>query len=274
MKSWKFALSTADTAPATAPILLRGDICDNLVLASRLGYQGIEIHTRETARVDYDKVMETCLATGCKVSMIITGRICTEGRVNLIDDRPYITDVAMAGMLQYVDMAERLEAGIVIGWVRGSVPAGGDLYRYRTRLAENLAVIAEYAAERGVPVALEVINRYELNICTSAKETMDFLEEYGLETIQIHLDTFHMNIDETDPYEAIRLCSDRLGYFHLADNSRRYPGSGQLDFKKILSTLQQIGYDGYLSVECFPYPDGETAARRALQHIQNCMSQL
>ena len=76
-----------------------------------------------------------------------------------------------------------------------------------------------------------------------------------------------MNIDETDPYEAIRLAGKKLGYVHLADNSRRYPGSGQLDFQKTLITLQEANYQGYLSVECFPYPNGKEAAAKAIQYL-------
>lgn len=98
---------------------------------------------------------------------------------------------------------------------------------------------------------------------------MDFLEKYQLDNCYVHLDTFHMGIDECDPVEAIRLCRGKLGYFHLADNSRRYPGSGQFDFSCILNALEEIGYDGYLSVECLPWPTGEEAAQRALMFLKD-----
>ena len=78
-----------------------------------------------------------------------------------------------------------------------------------------------------------------------------------------------MGIDECDPVEAIRLCRGKLGYFHLADNSRRYPGSGQFDFSRILDALDEIDYDGYLSVECLPYPNGEAAAEKAILFLKD-----
>ena len=59
MKPWKFCISTADEAPKTAPIMLCGDVCDNLKQAAALGFDAIEVHTRETARLDYDRIHRT-----------------------------------------------------------------------------------------------------------------------------------------------------------------------------------------------------------------------
>ncbi len=81
-----------------------------------------------------------------------------------------------------------------------------------------------------------------------------------------------MNMEEFDSCAAIRRCGKRLGYFHAADNSRRYPGSGQLDFPKILHTLEEVGYGGYITVECLPEPDRATAARKAIEHLRQCES--
>ena len=269
MKQWKFAVSSADEAPATAPILLQGTVEENLQTASNLGCDAIEVHTREDVELDYEAIRAAYQRTGARVSMVITGRLNTEGMCSLVADEPYIVSATMDGMRQYIDMAQKLEADIVIGWVKGNVPKGGKREKYLDRLAKNLRVLASYGAERNVKLNLEVINRYEVNIFTTARETMDFLEKYQLDNCYVHLDTFHMGIDECDPVEAIRLCRGKLGYFHLADNSRRYPGSGQFDFSCMLNALEEIGYDGYLSVECLPWPTGEEAAQRALMFLKD-----
>lgn len=268
MKQWKFAVSSADEAPATAPILLQGTVEENLQKAADLGYDAIEVHTREDVELDYDAIHAAYQRTGARVSMVITGRLNTEGMCSLIADEPYIVSATMDGMRQYIDMAQKLEADIVIGWVKGNVPKGGKREKYLDRLAKNLRILASYGAERNVKLNLEVINRYEVNIFTTARETVDFLETYQLDNCYVHLDTFHMGIDECDPVEAIRISKGRLGYFHLADNSRRYPGSGQFDFDRILSALEEIEYDGYLSVECLPWPSGEAAAAAALRFLK------
>ena len=79
-----------------------------------------------------------------------------------------------------------------------------------------------------------------------------------------------MNIEEADMCAAIRLCGHRLGYLHVADNTRTYPGSGALDFKAILKALEDIHYTGFVTVECLPQPDRETAAKKAIEHLVAC----
>lgn len=271
MDRWKYALSSADEAPSTAPILLQGSIGQNLKKAKKLGYHAIEIHLREDDDVDYQEVLQTMQETGVKVSSIVTGRLNTEGKCSLIDDAPYIVETTVNHMKQYIDMAAVLKTDIVIGWVKGNVPEGGKREKYLKRLAKNLRVLAEYAMEKNVKINIEVINRYEVNVFTTSKELVDFLNEYQIPNCYVHLDTFHMYIDEANPVEAIQIAKGKIGYFHLADNSRRYPGSGQIDFKKILKALDEAGYDGYLAVECFPYPNGEIAAQKALAYLKNLL---
>lgn len=271
MRKWKFAVSSADVAPATAPILLQGTVVENLQKAADLGYDAIELHTREDVEIDYDAIKAAYEKTGARVGMVITGRLNTEGMCNLIADEPYIVSAAMEGMRQYIDMAQALEADIVIGWVKGNVPKGGIREKYIDRLAKNLKILAAYAAERNVKLNLEVINRYEVNIFTTADEIMSFFEKYQIENCYAHLDTFHMGIEECDFVKAIHRCKGKLGYFHLADNSRRYPGTGYFDFKSILNALDEIGYDGYLSVECLPVPSGEEAAKEAITYMKSLL---
>jgi len=268
MKKWKIALSSADTAPATAPILLKGDICSNLRLAAKLGYQGLEIHTRETVSLDYEEIRKVSEGCGVSIVSVVTGRLNTQGQVNLIDDRPYITEAAMRGMYQYIKIAEKLRTNLIVGWIKGRIPDGVNADIYLERLAGNLRMLCEEAKKAGVKVFVEVINRYETNIFTTSSEIVGFLKKWEIPNCYIHLDTFHMSIEETNPIEAIRICGKRLGYFHVADNTRCYPGSGMLDFSSYFTVLEEIGYNGYISVECLPVPDEQTAAQKALSYLR------
>ncbi|WP_020613515.1 sugar phosphate isomerase/epimerase family protein [Sediminispirochaeta bajacaliforniensis] len=269
MCDWSYSLSSADSAPDSAPILLRGGICSNLEVASMLGYQAIEIHTREDAFLDYTRIAETASRYNVTISAVVTGRLNTQGEVNLIDDRPYITQSALAGMHSYIEMAAHLKTNLIIGWLKGRIPDGADRTLYLDRLARNLRLICKAAEEKGVKVFIEVINRYEVNIFTTAKETVEFLDAWEIPNCYVHLDTFHMNIEEEDPVDAIHVSGARLGYFHVADNTRFYPGSGTLDFTSYLSALKDINYAGFISVECLPVPDGKTAAKKALAYLKN-----
>lgn len=268
MRKWKYSVSSADVAPETAPLLLLGTPEENLRKAAQLGYDAIEIHTREDAEWDVQKIKIAMREYDVSISAIVTGRLNTEGKCDLISDEPYITEYCIRGMMKYIDMAAALDTNLILGWARGNIPAGGNSEKYMLRLWKNLKKIDSYAGEKGVKIMIEVINRYEINTFNTVHELMTFLETHDLPNCYAHLDAFHMGIDECDPYEAIRRCGGRLGYFHLADNSRKYPGSGQIDFSRMLEVLNEIGYCGYLSVECLPWPDNIEAARKALMFMK------
>ena len=269
MSHYRYALSSAMYAPESAPILLKGPICNNLQSAGKLGYDAIEIHMRETDPIDIPSVLKTMEETHVRISMVITGRLNTEGGCSLLDDRPYITTAAIDGAKQYIDLASALGADLVVGWLIGNIPTGALCKeRYLDRLANNLRVLCEYGIKKQVRINVEIINHYEVNVFTTVKSLIDFKKKYQLENLYVHLDTFHMNIDEDSFEDAIKLAGKDIGYVHLADNHRRYPGSGMIDFKNILNQLRSVGYTGYLSVECFPVPSGTEAARQALLYMR------
>lgn len=270
MPDWKYGISLAEKTPLTAPLPLEGDLYENMRRAKAYGYDAVEFHTRETYQFDFDRIERMREDGAGDICAIVSGRLYTQGGMSLLGDTPEKVQGAMDGMYQYIDSAHKLGVDVVIGWLKGQVPEKGDRDHYMSLLAQRLKVLNEYAKAQEVRLVIEVINHYETNIFTTAKETVDFLCENALDNCYIHLDTYHMGLEEYDPYEAIRLCGKRLGYFHVSDNSRRHPGSGQFDFKRILAVLKEIGYSGFVTVECLPDPDRETAAKKAISHLKAC----
>lgn len=268
MKKWKYALSAAPEAPDDAPILLTGDICTCLRNAASLGYDAIEYHTRETADLPYDEIIRTMQETGCRISMIVTGRIATQGGLHLVSDDPEKERACVEGFHRYVDMASKLGAGLVIGWAKGNVHSPADLPLYYERLAHNLGIIERYAAEKCVPIVIEVINHYEVSVFQTADLLMKFLAANDLPNCKAHLDSFHMFVEEVDIHAAIDQCSGRLGYVHLADYGRYEPGHGKFDFESMLKHLDEIGYDGYLAIECKHIGDRMETARKGIEYLK------
>ena len=109
--------------------------------------------------------------------------------------------------------------------------------------------VAEKAKAVGVTINLEIVNRFESNLLNTAAEGMDFLRDTVMDNVYLHLDTFHMNIEEADPAQAIALAGDRLGYFHVGESHRGYLGSGTIDFAPILDALIAQNYDDYITIE-------------------------
>ena len=157
MRVWKYAASAAPEAPKTAPILFTGNICDCLRNAAAAGFDAIEYHTREDADFDYDLIRKTMKATGCRVSMIVTGRMNTEGGLSITSEDPEVEKAALEGMLRYIDMAAEMKSGIVIGWAKGRISLTSGPEAYFERLTRNLRIMDEAAAAKNVPINIEVL---------------------------------------------------------------------------------------------------------------------
>ncbi|RWA59617.1 sugar phosphate isomerase/epimerase [Mesorhizobium sp. M4B.F.Ca.ET.190.01.1.1] len=119
------------------------------------------------------------------------------------------------------------------------------------RSAATLAKVAETAKAAGVTLNLEIVNRFESNLLNTAAQGLAFIEDTGSDNIFLHLDTFHMNIEEADAALAIRNAAGRIGYVHIGESHRGFLGTGSIDFAAIFDALTAIGYDDDLSFESF-----------------------
>ena len=121
----------------------------------------------------------------------------------------------------------------------------------RASSQDVLRRISERAASLGITMALEVVNRYESNLFNTARGAMAYLDELGDPRIKLHLDTYHMNIEESDLFSPVLDAGDRLGYVHIGESHRGYLGSGTVDFDSFFRALQRIGYAGPITFESF-----------------------
>ena len=108
---------------------------------------------------------------------------------------------------------------------------------------------AEWADRQGVRMGIEPINRFETYFINRGDQALALADAVGAPHLGVVLDAFHINIEEADPLGAIRQAGPRLVDFHVADNNRKPPGEGALDWARLIDTLREIGYDGYLSSE-------------------------
>lgn len=251
-----------------APLLLQGDLLEAVSKTAELGYQTMEIHVVEPALFPVRLLADACGAHRIRVASIVTGRVYTKRHKCITSPDPENREAAMKELYAYVDIAAELQAadGVLIGWVKGKRPENAE--GFDDLLAAQLGQLAAYASQKKQRLLIEVINRYETNVFNTCAQTLDFLTRYDIPNAYIHLDTFHMNIEERDQAAAIRLAGNRLGYMHFADSNRLSPGSGHIDFVPVLQALEEVGYRGSLSVECLPLPDGETAAANSIAVLE------
>jgi len=114
-----------------------------------------------------------------------------------------------------------------------------------------LSRVADKGKAAGVSLNLELVNRFESNLLNTTAQGLAFIDDTGSDNIFLHLDTFHMNIEEADPVQAIRLAGDKLGYFHIGESNRGFLGSGVINFPAIFDALVEIDYDDWMTFESF-----------------------
>jgi D-psicose/D-tagatose/L-ribulose 3-epimerase len=111
--------------------------------------------------------------------------------------------------------------------------------------------VAEEARSAGVTLNLEIVNRFESNMLNTAAQGMSYIADVGASNVFLHLDTFHMNIEEADVGLAIRNAADKIGYVHIGESHRGYLGTGNIDFASIFDALAAIGWRDYVTFESF-----------------------
>ena len=113
-----------------------------------------------------------------------------------------------------------------------------------------LSQLSRYANDRGVQMLLEPLNRYSTPYCTTAADAIAIAQKINQDNFGVLLDTFHMNIEEDSFENAIVSADGLLRHTHFADNNRKMPGFGHIDFASIIKALERIGYiDQYISFE-------------------------
>ncbi|MEL4317580.1 sugar phosphate isomerase/epimerase family protein [Leifsonia sp. YIM 134122] len=121
----------------------------------------------------------------------------------------------------------------------------------RANVVSTLKDLAVEAAQKNMTLGLEVCNRYETNVINTAADALRLADDIGADNVVIHLDSYHMNIEEDDFSRPVKLVGDRLGYVHIGENHRGYLGSGHLDFTSFFHALEDIGYAGPITFESF-----------------------
>ena len=189
-----------------------------------------------------------------------------------------------------VDLTAEGGAGVFTGAV---VAAGCDqavtVSERNTRLlfaAEALHEMGEHSAKAGVKFCMEILNRYECNLVTTAAEARQLMDQVGHPAVGIHLDCFHMSIEETDLGEAIRAAGDKLYHLHASASNRGTPGVGHQPWAEVAQALRDIDYRGYGIIESFnpagrlahlarawrPYADSQDElARRGLAFLKSVL---
>jgi D-psicose/D-tagatose/L-ribulose 3-epimerase len=210
----------------------------------------IEVTLARLAEYDYDGIQimgeprKYDLECMGSVSIMLAGR-------DLIHGNSFYRDMTMMYLKETIDMIEAL-GGTVLTLVPsevGKIIAMADPDTEWQWAVEGIKELASYAKGKGVTIGLEPLNRFETNFLNRHDQALKLMEDVGYDNVGVTLDAFHINIEEEDPMQALLNTGEHLVDFHVADNNRWPPGKGRYDWKEVIDTLREAGYDGYLTSE-------------------------
>jgi len=246
---------------------LREDLCR----LSALSYDGVEVCVSEPSHLNLMALTSALREQGLSVAALETDLAYKAERLSLTSPDHDVWEAAVQRVQDYIDIAAVLDAVVVLGAIRGRIEPGVEPHRASEWLRTALVECSDYAAPKGVRLALEPLNRYETDLLPTTAAAVKMIRSAGVENVGVAYDTFHANIEERSMEESLRRCGDRLYHVHIADSNRRAPGDGHLDFMGIFTTLLDMQYEGWCSVEVDPHPDLETSALRAATFVRRSL---
>lgn len=226
----------------------------------KLGFDILEISCAALKNISLQTLQDLKTAAETE-GVILTAGYGPAANENLASADPSIVKNAIAFYTDIMKKLEVLQIHVIGGGIYSYWPVdyskpidkAGDW----ERSVKNVRTVGKIAGDLGVDYCLEVLNRFEGYILNTAEEAKQFVDEVNLPNVKIMLDTFHMNIEEDNMANAIRLAGNQLGHLHVGENNRRLPGKGGLPWYEIGCALRDIGYDKYVVMEPFVMTGGE-----------------
>lgn len=269
MYQFKYGISCAlEPQPERQPVIIRGEIESVAERVRESGYDAIELFIRNPRQYDATRLNTAAKANGLEFCAIATGMEYNLNKLCLISDDALVRQAAVDRLKEHLELGAALGCPVIVGIMRGNIPDFNNYQEYEDRFSEALRELSAYASQIGGSIVVESIMRYINNYLNSAPETAEYLRKLNLPNIQLHIDTHSMIVEDKNLAQSVRETADVLGYVHFSDSNRGYPGAGNIDFKAVMSALMDVGYQGYITTECQPYPSEITCAKHGLDYMK------
>jgi D-psicose/D-tagatose/L-ribulose 3-epimerase len=231
-----------------------GDFKRYIEKVAKLGFDILEIAAHQITTYS-DRQIEEIRAASKANGIILTAGIGPTADRNLSSADPAVRERGRKFFTETLTQIARLDVKSIGGALHSYWPVDyskpvdkpGDWQRG----VEGIRDISKVAADLGITLCIEVLNRFENYVLNTAAEGVAFVKQVGRPNVKVMLDTFHMNIEEDSIGGAIRTAGPLLGHLHTGECNRRVPGRGRMPWREIGEALRDIGYDGNVVMEPF-----------------------
>ena len=238
--------------------------CHGLVWTGRFDADGIRLSTEKTKAAGFDLIefplmdpfsFDTAAASSALAEwdLAVSASLGLSEATDVTSADPDVVAAGEALLIRAVDVLADLGGTHFCGVIYSAMkkymePVTAEGVRSSMRA---IGRVADHAADRGVQVALEVVNRYETNVLNTARQALGYLAEVDRPNLGVHLDTYHRTIEESARFAPVLDAAPHLRYVHIGESHRGYLGTGSVDFDTFFKALGRIGYDGPIVFESF-----------------------
>ena len=234
--------------------------------AKQMGFDTFEFGLEDVSHVDPAKLKERAKATGLR--LVICGAFGPDR--DLTHDDQGVRDNSLNYITQALALCQKSGCPTLAGPMYSAVGKRRHVSPEQKKKEWDLAVkglkeAARRAKDQGVRLAIEPLNRFETDLVNTAEQCERLINDIGADNVGFHLDSFHMNIEEKNTYDAIKRAGKRLFHFHACENDRGAPGSGKnIDWEGVAKGLKEVGYEGDAVIESFTPKTKSIAAAAAI----------
>lgn len=217
--------------------------------AAEIGYDLVEVLMFDPYTLDLAATRAGLAGTGLGLRL----GMALGPETDISSDNAGIAAKGEAAVGRALEIAADLGAPAVSGITYAAFASYGapQTSAQRDHVVAALSRLDRRAGELGVRLGLEPVNRYESYMVNTLDQAAAMIGDAGGRNLFIHMDTFHMNIEEGDIPAAIHRNAALLGYAHVADSNRGMLGGGHFDLSGYFRALASVGYDGDFTVESF-----------------------
>jgi D-psicose/D-tagatose/L-ribulose 3-epimerase len=218
------------------------------------GYDGVEIPVVGQTTAELKTMAAACDDLG----LARTASALVGAESNPISPDRTVRAAAVDNLKKAIDAARLIGAEILIGGIYQAhkyFTGSGPTEREWNWSADYLRTCGEYARQAGVNLGLEALNRFEVFLINTSSECRRMVEQVALDTVGVHYDTHHANIEDPDPRTALLHLQGVLSHVHLSESHRGTLGTGQVDWDANFAALHEIDYSGWLVIEAFGTAD-------------------
>lgn len=216
------------------------------------GFDTVEIPIEDPSHIDAAQVKSELDKQG-----LVCGSVCAcLGPDRDLRGTPRQQRDCLAYLTRLLDQMIVLDCPSLVGPVYSSVGRAeavppAEYQRQWKTVVRNLKKVCQLAEKRGRQICMEPLNRFETDFINTCDQALQMLKDVGSPALKLHLDTFHMNIEEKSLPGAIRTAGPLLRHMHCSENDRGAPGSGHVDWEGVFAALRDVGYDQWLVIESF-----------------------